>query len=98
MSAVDRLIGWSDETTLRVARTAQALVLHAADIGQRRSPTIARTFFTTGLRLSQWLVDDPARALARRYGLVQDLVQLHAEFAQRLVEVVAPTDGDEPRR
>lgn len=94
MSALDRLTSWSEQATLKFARTSQAAVLGLADYGQRHWPRAAHTLVSSSLRASRWLVDEPGHVLARRYAFLEDLVELHGEFAQRLLEIVESSTDD----
>ena len=79
--------------TIELARASQATVLGLADWSQRHSPELTRRAISGSLRVVERQVDEPARLVGQPYRLLQSLVTLHGEFAQRLLELAE----DEPR-
>ncbi len=87
MSSMTSWLDRSEAATLGLSRVSQAAVLQAADWGQRWAPSRSRHLSQVWL---QWLteyVEEPARLAARPYAVLHELLTLHREFAQRLLEI-----------
>jgi hypothetical protein len=88
MRPMSRMLNHSEASTVKLARSSQALVLQGADWAQRRWPGPSRRLVQAWLGLLDACVEEPAKIAARPYGLVEELVMLHGEFAQRLLELL----------
>jgi hypothetical protein len=96
MSWLTRLWDRSEHATMELARTSQAAVLGMADYSQRHFPGPTRRAIRATLRLIDNSVEEPAQLVNRPYRLLQSLVALHGEFAQRLLELAEEQDAPPP--
>jgi hypothetical protein len=87
MSALASLMGRSESATLGLARVSQAAVLQAADWSHRRRLLSPRPATQAWLAWLTIYVEEPARLAARPYTMWHDLLALHREFSQRLLEI-----------
>jgi hypothetical protein len=88
MRPLSTMLNHSEASTVKLARSSQALVLQGADWSQRRWPGPSRRLVQAWMDLLDAYVEEPAKIAARPYGLIQELVMLHGEFAQRLLELL----------
>lgn len=86
-----------DSGLLTAARTSQALAIVSVDstlgLAARSRVVPVQLLKRLNSEIGKRLVGDPAELLDESYALTRRLLDLHREFAQRLVEVVAPRPG-----
>jgi hypothetical protein len=92
MNALTGLWNRSGNATVEVARSSQAVLIQVADWSQRHWPSPVRRVVEASFNWLGSHVEEPARIAARPYRLSEELVTLHGEFTQRLLEL-----ADAPR-
>ena len=96
MTWIGALQNKTGEALVAAARSSQALVIEtvdrAAGVGQRKTVRLLNRVGRLPLELGSLVLDDPAQLVDAGYELLQRLVSLHREFAQRLFEVVDPRE------
>jgi hypothetical protein len=93
----------ANEITLTAARRSQAVVIYAVDRLARTSPhgapRLVGRLWTMQLRAMDAVLNQPADLLDDAYVLTGRLVELHRQFAQRLLEAMdTRNDATSPTR
>jgi hypothetical protein len=92
MHIVTRAQGASADLALRATRTGQAVAISIADrvanLGPGVRPGLLARAYGFQLGVVRILWDDPAEIVDGTYALSEQLVGLHRQFAQRLLETV----------
>jgi hypothetical protein len=96
MTWVGTLQGKAGEGLVVAARSSQALVIESLDravgVGVRRTVLWWNRVGRFQPESVCLMLDDPAEFVDDGYEVLQRLISLHREFAQRLFEVVDPRD------
>ena len=97
-----RLALAAEQSTLRVARQSQALVIvlveHLARDGETQQPRPLGRVWRAQFDLAGKLLGEPTRVIDAPYSHWQQLLALHREFASRLLEAIDARDVPVPGR
>ena len=87
----------ADQVLLALARNSQAIVIESLDrlvgTGGKRVSSASARFRALQFELGSVLVEEPRDFIDDGYDLLQRLLGLHREFAQRLFDVLDNRDG-----
>jgi hypothetical protein len=88
----ERLALAAEQSTLRVARHSQALVIvlveRLARDGETQRPRVLGRLWRVQLDLAERVLGEPTRIVDAPYAHWQHLLALHREFASRLIEAI----------